>query len=867
MAKYKIIPSSRTIVRSPISIGHKAEKGVEAIEFDLTAWVETYGSGTLTVIMRRWGDAIPYPIALEIGEDNKATWTLSDIDTAKAGMAYAQLNYIVGDEVVKKSDIYTFRVMDSLTGEGEPPEAYESWLDHLTHLAAEAMAEVLDIEGIVTDKTLTVDGGIADAKATGDALAEKVDAADYSALSARVGANTIALAEKADKSTTYTKTEVDQMIEDVEVETDTTLSVSGAPADAAETGRQFGLLKADLDAFQIEGEITDYTISQGTINATYGYDADSDTRCRTNVISFSASKMVVTPKSGYKVGGRTYNKASGAGFDGSQAFTETGLVYTDATKFYRFIIGKTDDSNITPATIPEDAITVKYYDSTDKTLSLDGKSADAGAVGSRMETLEADVTQQIEDFTSSIGTPVEIGLSAWAQGTINGTTGEIGPGGATRCYTNRKYTFDAFGNTVTFTIKSGYKVAVRPYKRSDNSFVVESNIGWRTDTLKVSVNTEYYYRFVVAKTDDSNIPYNTVPLDAVVCNYVTLAEDADIISRNDKIKTVETLQQLTRKTRTGQSTWGKKPLCFIHFSDIHGDSDCLANVLKFKETYSSYISDIIHTGDMVNYSSEDGIAFWDGTDGAENILNVIGNHDTRVQAQSTWTGLDMASAYSAYFAPYIANWGCTYTADTTYYYKDYTTEGVRLIVLDIMHQTAEQRAWFVSTLESARTASLDVIVALHAKAHWMMDKHECVWDDALNVSVSYSDTSGYSGSNYPSNLSDDYASAVDDFLDAGGNFIAWIHGHTHYRILADLQTHPRQLDVSVANAGGEDYASTYVWARVPDTKSMDDFNVVGIDTTGKILRIAKIGVNTDRLMRVAHTMSYNYKTHTIINAS
>ena len=224
MAKYKIIPSSRTIVQSPISIGHKAEKGVEAIEFDLTAWVETYGSGTLTVIMRGWGDAIPYPIALEIDENNKATWTLSDIDTAKAGMAYAQLNYIVGDEVVKKSDIYTFRVMDSLTGEGEPPEAYESWLEHLTHLAAEAMAEVLDIEGIVTDKTLTVDGGIADAKAAGDALALK-----------------------ADKSTTYTKAQVDQMIEDVEIETDTTLAIPGAPADAKKVGDELSDIKADLD--------------------------------------------------------------------------------------------------------------------------------------------------------------------------------------------------------------------------------------------------------------------------------------------------------------------------------------------------------------------------------------------------------------------------------------------------------------------------------------------------------------------------------------------------------------------------------------------------------------------------------------------
>ena len=106
-----------------------------------------------------------------------------------------------------------------------------------------------------------------------------------------------------------------------------------------------------------------------------------------------------------------------------------------------------------------------------------------------------------------------------------------------------------------------------------------------------------------------------------------------------------------------------------------------------------------------------------------------------------------------------------------------------------------------------------------------------------------------------------------DFIDAGGYFICWLHGHTHFRILAHLQTHSRQLDVSVANTGRPGFAQTYVWERVADSKSMDDFNVIGIDTTGKILRVAKFGVNTDRLMRVAHTMSYNYKTHTIINAN
>lgn len=75
---------------------------------------------------------------------------------------------------------------------------------------------------------------------------------DYSELVADV-------AGKADKSTTYTKNEVDQKISDVEVETDTTLEVAGAPADAAETGRQIGLLKADLGALNKPQRLADGT--------------------------------------------------------------------------------------------------------------------------------------------------------------------------------------------------------------------------------------------------------------------------------------------------------------------------------------------------------------------------------------------------------------------------------------------------------------------------------------------------------------------------------------------------------------------------------------------------------------------------------
>ena len=335
-----------------------------------------------------------------------------------------------------------------------------------------------------------------------------------------------------------------------------------------------------------------------------------------------------------------------------------------------------------------------------------------------------------------------------------------------------------------------------------------------------------------------------------------------IVQRNGIAETTLKLQQLNRPTRTASRTLGTAPLCFLHFSDIHGDKKRLQNIIEFKEYYSDYIADIIHTGDMVKYYSTDGITFWDEVDGAEDILNVIGNHDTLVG--STWIGMTMAEAFTTYFSPYISNWGVTNTSGNTYYYKDYTDNHVRLIVLDIMHQSADQLAWFVSTLAGARTANLHVIVAVHSRAHWLFTSHVTSWDDKPLVpsyTAGYSDTSA---STYPENLSDDYADAVDDFMTNGGYFICWIHGHTHHKMFAQLQTHPNQLDVSVENAGIPNFAWTYVKARIDGTKSEDCFNVLAIDTESKVLRIMLVGATYDRFMRHADTISYNYETHTVL---
>ena len=506
-------------------------------------------------------------------------------------------------------------------------------------------------------------------------------------------------------------------------------------------------------------------------------------------------------------------------------------------------------------------------------------------------TLEADVSQIKEDFTD---------ISESSDNLFDGNVSNLGfSSGAVAADASYRAFYWAVENGETYTLSrrnttdfNRFRVGftrelpadgVLVYKEDGTQFTPTSaGDSLTVQTVTVPSNHEYAYAMVYLSNSNQTIDdscrlminkgstaleweayFEKTAVDRVAREKIAEFDgNVGIIQRNGIAETTNKLQQLNRPTRTGGKTLGTAPLCFLHFSDIHADKKRLQNIIEFKEYYSDYIADIIHTGDMVKYYSTDGITFWDEVDGAENILNVIGNHDTLVG--STWIGMTMGEAYTTYFAPYIANWGVTGTSGQTYYYKDYTDNKVRLIVLDIMHQSAAQLSWFVSTLASAKTAGLHVIVAVHSRPHWLFTSHVTAWDDKPLVpsyTNGYSDTSG---STYPENLSDDYANAVDDFMTNGGYFICWIHGHTHHKMFAQLQTHPNQLDVSVENAGIPNFAWTYVKARIENSKSEDCFNVFAVDVDSRVLRIMTVGATYDRFMRHADTIAYSYDTHTIL---
>lgn len=430
---------------------------------------------------------------------------------------------------------------------------------------------------------------------------------------------------------------------------------------------------------------------------------------------------------------------------------------------------------------------------------------------------------------------------------------------------------ECLGNLITVNGPTGFEIAWVRYQRTPSGSQRIDNGTWTPMPASIPIVPGDRYRFIIRKPNGdgtyAEISRNVDFTDHdILFEYSTADSSQNIISRNDPIKMGEKLQQLTRKTRLSNDNFGLKPLCFIHFSDVHGDANALSDVIAFADHYSAYIDDIIHTGDSMAATIASGMGFWNRTSGSGRILNVIGNHDSK--RNSDYMGVSMSECYDYYFAPYIENWNVVCETGKTYYYKDYQTENVRFIILDIMHQTADQLTWFVSTLASALSGGLHVVCFVHSRASWKIYPFDTAWDDGAHYASypsGFSDTSGYSGTNYPSTLAQGYVDAVDDFINGGGNFVAWMHGHTHYKMFATIADHQNQLDIAVGNASCSSiFANSGVYAREEYTKTMDNFNVVAIDTTAKILRICKVGVSYDRLMRKCDTICWDYGNSTLL---
>ena len=113
---------------------------------------------------------------------------------------------------------------------------------------------------------------------------------------------------------------------------------------------------------------------------------------------------------------------------------------------------------------------------------------------------------------------------------------------------------------------------------------------------------------------------------------------------------------------------------------------------------------------------------------------------------------------------------------------------------------------------------------------------------------------------------------VKDFIDAGGELIAWICGHSHYDAISRTSDATgNQISIRVANASRHYTTSNTLGITnsmievVPDDiRTQDLFNIVAIDTTYKTISLFRVGSEWDKMGRHIETTCINYLTGEVI---
>lgn len=345
-------------------------------------------------------------------------------------------------------------------------------------------------------------------------------------------------------------------------------------------------------------------------------------------------------------------------------------------------------------------------------------------------------------------------------------------------------------------------------------------------------------------------------------------EKGDILSLNPK----DTVGNLIIQAKRPLANWHRQGtyndiLSMMVFTDLHADKVNLERIIKFDDEYSSYIDDYIQLGDIVDDNYGNDFSFFSNLPFSKKIMSAIGNHDTRANyderetADNQWTLHAGIDAYNKYFVPFSSYWLANVVQPTNaasnglcYYYKDYASSKLRLIVLDCMKYTTEQLTWFANSLTNAISLGYSVIVAQHSNFGGYTHL-----GNFSSLDDSYADKSGGGDGNV-----DDYLNVVDTFINNGGTFICWLSGHMHVDCSGWIAYHNNQLafvfdcaKCSGAYSDGD---------RVLGEKSQDSFNIISVDTNANLVKVVRVGNDCDRYLRSRKSIVVNYLTKEIVSS-
>lgn len=373
-------------------------------------------------------------------------------------------------------------------------------------------------------------------------------------------------------------------------------------------------------------------------------------------------------------------------------------------------------------------------------------------------------------------------------------------------------------------------------------------------------------------------------LDTSVIDYLETTDDTPILTTGGEYIFVSTHEKEVIGYTTNPISYfyryrtdaidkilsGKKPLnmsfdgyksqppvlTLLHYSDYHGDNQELDWIYGDWGSVVSECDAYICTGDLVADRFSDDFDYFADTSfmAAKRTMLTIGNHDAYYQS----SGYDQtqiapeAELYTKFFAPTIGYWGVQYQEGKTYYYKDFASQEIRLIVLDDMLLGADAYAQQVWLQNTALQTSYSVVIARHFPIA------NPVYIPTTFTAVDIISPDGGGG-----NVTGIEA-IVQAFIDNGGKFICYICGHTHRDIVSYSSVYPSQISIAVDAASREQCNQWSDCMRYDNQISRDLFNVIQFDTSIHCIKLIRCGCNYDNRVREKNTLCIDYQTKTVL---
>lgn len=292
---------------------------------------------------------------------------------------------------------------------------------------------------------------------------------------------------------------------------------------------------------------------------------------------------------------------------------------------------------------------------------------------------------------------------------------------------------------------------------------------------------------------------------------------------------------------------------FLHFSDVHACRYNWDRVVEYLNYYKDYISFALHTGDYCEDNQESyADLYGEGIASERVIYNCIGNHDTNSVDQVTHvrTITSNDKPYALLFN-HTEGWDVCFQdrPNSMNYYNDFEKSNVRMIVLDLYYDVELQKKWLAEVLDDAREKGLYVITAMHEQTAHIVESYGVTFNSIND----YDGLLGKEGKR-------PYEDTIAEFVKAGGVHICHFAGHSHHDKFGITEQGILNSVVPCATT----WCGWSDGKRVMNTKTQDCFNVVSIDPNLGLLKLIRIGDNSDHFLRPKRLLCFDYVNRRVI---